>query len=703
MRATSVVRLCASFVSLAAVATPASAQSLALVEKEVAGPLIGVRSLALVPGGGGLLAASSGQHALISYTIDAGTGELALADQAVDGAGGVDGLRQAFAVAVDPTGTHAYVAARNDDAVSIFERDAPTGALGFVGVVFNETGGVDGLWRPRGVAVAGSGEFVVASGRKSPAQPKGAVVLFDRDPVTGALQFLQALYDDLTPGVSGIGTGCAVHVGPDEESVYLACATGHVLLFHLDAALGQLQWIATVADGVGGVDGIGGAAAIAFAPDGLSAYVAGETDGAVAVFDRDPATGELTWVEAFFDGVGGVDGLAGASGVAVAPGGDRVYVSGLADNAVAIFARGLDGRLSPIEVARDGVGGLDGLAGALSPVPSPAGDHLYVGASLEAAIGVFGAGDAIDFGDAPDPTFPTLLGSNGARHVIAAGLWLGAGVDAEGDGQADATASGDDASGVDDENGVVFAGPLVPGQPASVEVTASTAGLLDAWIDFDQDGTWSGTGERIAGGVALAAGINTVGFTVPASAAPDSSVVARFRLSGEGVAAPTGLASDGEVEDYLVPIGRGADLGVAAAGGPVSDWTLPWSSTVTVGNNGPNDVVGAVVTIEVSPNAGAFTWTCVATGASCTPAGAGDLVDLVDLTAGGSAVYTLTGVVPDEAPGPEILTSASVAAPVGVTDPVASNDAASFGVRIVSIFLDGFETADTARWSATSP
>ena len=697
------IRSFSTLLGIALLAGGASAQSLGLVEEESVGSLVGVRALALVPDGTGLVAVSSGDHALISYAVDPGTGALTWVDEAVDGAGGVDGLRQAFAVAVSPDGLHAYAAARNDDAVSVFARDPGTGELTFVEAEFNEVGGVDGIWRPRGVAVAGGGDFVVASGRKSPSQPKGAIVLFERDSATGALEFLQALYDDLTPGVVGIGLGGAVHVAPDGESVYIASSTGSVLLFDLDAALGQLSWVATWADGTGGVDGIGGASAIAFSSDGLSAYVTGETDGAVAVFDRDPASGELAFVEAFFDGVGGIDGLAGASGVTVSPAGDRVYVAGLADDAVAVFARGQDGRLTLIEVARDGVGGLDGLAGALSPRVGSSGTRLYVGASQEAAIGVFEIGDAFDFGDAPDPTFPTSLASNGARHVIAAGLWLGAGVDAEADGQPEATASGDDVGGTDDENGVVFVGEMVPGQPASIDVTASAAGLLDAWIDFDDDGDWSSPEERIAAGAPLALGINTVGFTVPATAVPDSAVFARFRVSTAGVSAATGLAADGEVEDYLVPIGRGADLGVVATGTPGSDWMLPWSFTVTVGSAGPNDVTGAAVAISVSVNGGPFTWTCVASGGACTAGGVGDVADLIDLAPGGSAVYTLSGVVPDEAPGPEIEATASVTAPVGVFDPVSANDSASAGIRILSIFLDGFETGDASRWSSSVP
>ena len=56
---------------------------------------------------------------------------------------------------------------------------------------------------------------------------------------------------------------------------------------------------------------------------------------------------------------------------------------------------------------------------------------------------------AIDFGDAPDPNFPTLL-PGGAQHTIVSGFHLGTLVDAEADGQPTADATGDDTDGSND-------------------------------------------------------------------------------------------------------------------------------------------------------------------------------------------------------------------------------------------------------------
>ncbi len=158
-----------------------------------------------------------------------------------------------------------------------------------------------------------------------------------------------------------------------------------------------------------------------------------------------------------------------------------------------------------------------------------------------------------DFGDAPDPAYPTLSASNGARHVLGSGLFLGATVDAENDGQPDATATGDDLANQPDEDGVVFTSILVPGTMASVTVTASAVGgLLDAWIDFNNNGSWLDAGEQIFMNQPLAAGPNPLVFPVPPGAALGPQTFARFRLSAGGNLSPTGIANDGEVEDYAL-------------------------------------------------------------------------------------------------------------------------------------------------------
>ena len=166
-----------------------------------------------------------------------------------------------------------------------------------------------------------------------------------------------------------------------------------------------------------------------------------------------------------------------------------------------------------------------------------------------------------DFGDAPSP-YPTLLANNGARHRIVSGFHLGPNIDAEPDGQPNKTATGDDATATGaagDEDGVKFlTSPMLAGQTAQVAVTLTgDVGRLDAWIDFNGNGSWADPGDQIFRSVPLKPGANLLTFTIPADAI-GRATFARFRLSLQGGLGFSGAASDGEVEDYQISIERPA-------------------------------------------------------------------------------------------------------------------------------------------------
>jgi len=200
------------------------------------------------------------------------------------------------------------------------------------------------------------------------------------------------------------------------------------------------------------------------------------------------------------------------------------------------------------------------ITGASIPIGTVGGVVVADNQAVVAILNDDGGATGLDYGDASDPRYPTLLSSNGARHVIATGFYLGTSVDAEGNGRPNATATGDDSQTSDDENGVTLPAEIRPGSAATVSVTAAGIngtrdGLLDAWIDFNRDGDWSDPGEKVFVSQELQNGVNSLTFGVPFSAKPGTTF-ARFRYSSAGGLAPTGNAMDGEVEDYTVVIGQ---------------------------------------------------------------------------------------------------------------------------------------------------
>ncbi len=183
----------------------------------------------------------------------------------------------------------------------------------------------------------------------------------------------------------------------------------------------------------------------------------------------------------------------------------------------------------------------------------------------------------IDWGDLPDPGYPVLSANNGAHHVLSSPLFLGATVDGELDGQQTINADGDDTNllypgipyPLGDEDGVIqTCSALMPGGYSSVDVIASQAGILDAWIDFNLDSAFSQLGDQIFSNQSLVQGTNSLLFPVPLTASSGIPAHCRFRITSgasaypSGTAIPAGLALDGEVEDYhwlISPVPSGSD------------------------------------------------------------------------------------------------------------------------------------------------
>lgn len=157
-----------------------------------------------------------------------------------------------------------------------------------------------------------------------------------------------------------------------------------------------------------------------------------------------------------------------------------------------------------------------------------------------------------DFGDAPDPTYTTLLASDGARHLPFSTLYLGSGMDGEFDAYPTLDANGDDLDNApDDEDGVQFPSELFAGTFWQIVVTASEFGFLKAWIDWNEDGVFAPAELVIENKVI--GGANTIGLRVSEKASPGTKY-ARFRLSSESDLGPAGVARDGEVEDYRIEV-----------------------------------------------------------------------------------------------------------------------------------------------------
>jgi uncharacterized repeat protein (TIGR01451 family) len=229
----------------------------------------------------------------------------------------------------------------------------------------------------------------------------------------------------------------------------------------------------------------------------------------------------------------------------------------------------------------------------------------------------FGNFSILDYGDAPDPTYPTLLVGDGARHIMDGVTYLGSTVDEDLDGQPNATATGDDIDGADDEDGVAFMSTLNPGASTNVQLTASASGTLNAWIDFNADGDWDDASEQIFADQSLSPGVNALAFSVPAAASVGQTY-ARFRFSTQGALAPTGLAPNGEVEDYQVNVISAADIAIAKTVDPQTnvDLTSTVTYTIVLSNTGAADDDNVLLTDTLPSEVDFGGWITQPAGAS---------------------------------------------------------------------------------------
>ncbi len=174
-------------------------------------------------------------------------------------------------------------------------------------------------------------------------------------------------------------------------------------------------------------------------------------------------------------------------------------------------------------------------------------DGIYT-SEAQVVVTIRGSAAEFDFGDLPD-SYLTTTAVDGPRHLPIAGMFLGDSVTIEPDAVADTNASTDTA-----DDGVRLPQVLIPGFSANFFVSASVAGRIDAFADYNLNGQFDSS-ERITpvAGWEVMAGTNRLTVEIPATASVGNSAL-RFRFSTVGGLEAFGPSDDGEVEDYRILI-----------------------------------------------------------------------------------------------------------------------------------------------------
>jgi len=344
--------------------------------------LSGASSLAVAPDGRHLFVGAAADGAVTTYERPA---LLRVVDVERDGANGVDGLLAPAFVAPSPDGRHVYAAGFQEDAIAAFARDPATGALGFVEFERNGVGGVTSLDGPSGIALPPDGKQLYVTGLFS-----DAVVTFTRNTTTGALAFASVLRDGFG-GVTGIDGANAILVSPDGAHVYVGgLIADAVAIFSRHPTTGALTFVDAIFDGVD-AEGLAGAGGAQMAMDALGEhlYVPANDENALSVLERDPATGLLDEILVLRDDAD-TPYLAFAFNALLSPDDAILYATGFLDDAITSFVRDPGfGALDDLEYERNGFDGVTGLEQPRGLALSEKGDVLVAAAQLSDSVVAF--------------------------------------------------------------------------------------------------------------------------------------------------------------------------------------------------------------------------------------------------------------------------------------------------------------------------
>lgn len=197
--------------------------------------------------------------------------------------------------------------------------------------------GIDGCFdNTRGtVAHPGGASILITSSTAN------SLVATEMDKNSGQLDLRDVIVDD-NDSVPYLEGAMAVALSPEGDHVYVSSGRfrgdNAVTVFDFDTDSMRLDLVQSLSADEGDFHDFVGGNEIICSPDGRNVYAAATRSGSVAMFEREPDDGHLTYIDSVVDS----QATAGAAGICVSPDGRFVYIAAEDSATVSVFRRDVE-------------------------------------------------------------------------------------------------------------------------------------------------------------------------------------------------------------------------------------------------------------------------------------------------------------------------------------------------------------------------
>ena len=236
----------------------------------------GASRLTVSPNGRQVFVVGKDEPAVAVFDRHPASGTVAFRESFFNNPEGISSLAGAKDIAIGPDGQQVFVTSSSDSALVVFDRDPSTGTIAFREAFFDDSLGLDGLGQASGIAVSPDNRHVFVASKQD-----NALTVFDRDPATGNLAF-QASFQDDRNGVDGLQGAVDVAIGTDGQQVFVASELESTnAIFNRDTLSGALTFQGTFQATASGLDRLTGAVV---SPNGQQLLATSQLNAAFGAF-----------------------------------------------------------------------------------------------------------------------------------------------------------------------------------------------------------------------------------------------------------------------------------------------------------------------------------------------------------------------------------------------------------------------------------